>query len=222
MASFDINSVMQSRMNAVGDLYRQRVNQIASPGGMFSQILSERINARESESMQIPYIKATPAGMELVRNVETKAPAAASTEKSSADMLARRAQYQSYVNAASQKYGVSAALINGVIQAESSFRPDVTSSAGAQGLMQLMPGTAKELGVTNSFDPAQNIDGGVQYLRKMIDRFDGDLRLALAAYNCGPGRVESLGVSSSDDSAYMNLSTNVRGYVDRVIRYATA
>jgi hypothetical protein len=90
---------------------------------------------------------------------------------------------------AADKYRLPGRLIESVIRAESAFRPDAVSPAGAQGLMQLMPATARELGVVDPFDPAQNIDGGARYIRQMLDRFDGDLKLALAAYNAGPGTV---------------------------------
>ena len=94
------------------------------------------------------------------------------------------------IRTAAQKYNLSEELIRSVIQAESNFRPDAVSPAGAQGLMQLMPATARELGVTDPFDVEQNIDGGARYLKKMVDRFNGDIKLALAAYNAGPGTVE--------------------------------
>ena len=96
---------------------------------------------------------------------------------------------QSIRNAAT-KYAISEKLIQSVIQAESSYQPDAVSPAGAQGLMQLMPATARELGVSDPFDVDQNIDGGARYLRKMMDRFGGDIKLALAAYNAGPGTVQ--------------------------------
>ncbi len=91
---------------------------------------------------------------------------------------------------AAGKYNLPEKLIESVIQAESNFQVNAVSPAGAQGLMQLMPTTAKELGVEDPFDVRQNIDGGACYLRRMLDRFGGDVRLALAAYNAGPGTVE--------------------------------
>lgn len=90
-----------------------------------------------------------------------------------------------------QEEGVDPDLFTRLVEAESSFRPNVTSPAGAIGLAQLMPGTAQELGV-DPFDPAQNLRGGARYLRQQLDRF-GDTSLALAAYNAGPGRVQQYG-----------------------------
>jgi len=97
---------------------------------------------------------------------------------------------QDFVNAASAKHGVDPDLIQSVIRAESGFNPKAVSRKGAQGLMQLMPATASKLGVTNSMDPAANVDGGTQYLHEMLARFNNDLVKALAAYNAGPARVE--------------------------------
>jgi soluble lytic murein transglycosylase-like protein len=93
------------------------------------------------------------------------------------------------IRAAIARHPVDEALVRAIIQAESAYNPVAVSRAGAQGLMQLMPGTATQYGVSDSFDPQQNINGGVAYLRFLLTMFDGDIRLASAAYNSGENNV---------------------------------
>jgi soluble lytic murein transglycosylase-like protein len=105
--------------------------------------------------------------------------------------LRGKQDFDPIVKEAARKYGVEPPLIMAVIQAESAGNPLATSRAGAQGLMQLMPQTAAEMGVTNPFDPAQNIMAGTRYLRQLLDRYQGNVSLTLAAYNWGIGNLEN-------------------------------
>jgi hypothetical protein len=114
------------------------------------------------------------------------------------------------IDRSSQKYGVGADLIRAVIRAESDFDPQATSSKGAMGLMQLMPETAGDLGVDDPYDPAQNVMAGTQYLKSLLDRYDGDTNVALAAYNWGMGNVER---------NPGRLPEETKTYITRVTRY---
>ncbi|QWV93235.1 lytic transglycosylase domain-containing protein [Geomonas oryzisoli] len=117
----------------------------------------------------------------------------------------------SIIQRASQRYGVDSGLIRAVIKAESNFDPRAVSSAGAQGLMQLMPATARGLGVTDAFDPEQNIMAGTRFLKDMLRRYNGNVDEALAAYNWGPGNVDRHGTDT--------LPRETRTYLARVKGY---
>jgi soluble lytic murein transglycosylase-like protein len=125
--------------------------------------------------------------------------------------------YKAEIDAAAQKYGLDPALLRGLIRQESNFDPNAGSPAGAQGLCQLMPGTAAALGCTNVHDPAQNIDAGARYLRQQLDAFGGDVSKALAAYNAGPGAVKRYG-GVPPYAETQNYVRQVQAYADEYRR----
>ena len=128
-------------------------------------------------------------------------------------ILQRIKNYHTTIQQAAEKFNLPLYLIYGVIAQESAGQPDVVSKAGAKGLMQLMDETASELGVKNSFDPTENIHGGIKYLRQQLDHFDGNVSLALAAYNAGPANVEKYNGSPPFQET--------QEYVRKVLRYAS-
>lgn len=129
---------------------------------------------------------------------------------------ARFTRYDKFIYGASRLYKIPVALIRAVIESESDYDPRVVSSAGARGLMQLMPMTAKKMGVTNSFDPRENIYGGTRYLRVMANTFNGNLVLTVAGYHAGPGAVARYkGVPP-----YVTTHKYVRVVIRRYYKYA--
>ncbi len=126
-----------------------------------------------------------------------------------------RNSYDSIIARHAATYAVPVDLVRAVVQVESGFNPRAVSSEGAMGLMQLMPGTAIEMGVRNPFDPDENIRGGVAYLRQLLNRYGGDQRLALAAYNAGPEAVRKYGdrvPPYAETQRYVSLVRNRSGY----------
>lgn len=129
----------------------------------------------------------------------------------SADSM-KTTKYDEYFKKAAKKYGVSESLLKAIAKAESNFNPNDVSSAGAIGVMQLMPSTAKELGVTDPYDPEQNIMGGAKCIAQKLKEFNGDVKLALAAYNAGSGAVKKNG----------GVPSYCKSYVSKVLSYKEA
>jgi soluble lytic murein transglycosylase-like protein len=127
-------------------------------------------------------------------------------------------RYEPVITKAAKKYNVDSALIKAVIKAESNFNPRAVSRVGARGLMQLMPATASSLEVQDSFHPEKNIEGGVRYLRYLLNLFNGDLPLALAAYNAGEGTVARY---NNSIPPYQETQTYIRRVLDYLNRYSS-
>jgi soluble lytic murein transglycosylase-like protein len=145
--------------------------------------------AAAARPSKIPLLRTAATGIAL-RTTQTSF--AASSEMSSAE-LANREKIEQMIREVSTRYRVDPALVRAVMQTESNWNTSAVSRKGALGLMQLVPGTAQQLGVNNAFDPKQNLDAGVRYLHMLLERYNGDLDRALAAYNAGPGAVDRAG-----------------------------
>jgi soluble lytic murein transglycosylase-like protein len=131
--------------------------------------------------------------------------------------------YDELFTEAGSRFGIEAAIIKAVSFAESNFRPNAVSKAGAMGLMQLMPYTAEALGVDNPFDPWQNIDGGARLLAQNLDLYGGNALLAIAAYNCGRGGIDSRGLTDlADPYQRGQLPAETQSYLERIEDYLAA
>ncbi|MDN9008877.1 lytic transglycosylase domain-containing protein [Brevibacillus laterosporus] len=140
------------------------------------------------------------------------------TSNKDESMAWSRQQIVDKIEQVSKRFGVNSSLVREVVRAESNFNPTATSHAGAKGLMQLMDDTARSVGVRNSYDPDQNLMGGTKYLGKLLDRYDGNVKVALAAYNAGSGRVRRAGIETDEDFDRLaaNLPQETQRYVAKI------
>ena len=126
-------------------------------------------------------------------NINALTTASSTTSIPEVSRTAPKAQIIAMIDKVAKKHGVDQKLVRALVRQESGFNPNATSHCGAQGLMQLMPATAKGLGVTDAYNPVQNVEGGVKYLKGLLNKYNGNVILALAAYNAGPGAVDKYG-----------------------------
>lgn len=172
---------------------RPDINTILPPSNpnvqSFEKVLSTTQNVNFGSLLRNPQslnVQAKIASPELTTRLQE----ATSASANMSNVGNSKSQIMDMVSKISQKHGVDEKLVKALIKQESGFNPDAKSKAGAMGLMQLMPSTAKGLGVTDAYNPVQNVDGGVRYLKSMLQKYNGNVILALAAYNAGPGAVD--------------------------------
>jgi hypothetical protein len=177
-------AIKHERREIVGDLTRLYVS---ADGSSFVDVPTDEIEHFEAAPEEPP-ADSPPFG-----NNAKDGPTQSRSRRQIAFPARPVADLSQVVNEASGRYRLDPDLVNSVIKAESGFNVKAVSPKGAQGLMQLMPGTATQLGVPNAFDPQANVEGGTRYLRELLERYNFDLVKALAAYNAGPQRVEQFG-----------------------------
>lgn len=165
-----LNNILKQKLMEIQGQLPAFVKLVKDDAIGFNEILSEEVNSSTESNIGSP---------DAIGSVKEK--------------VSYNGDFNDIIDFVSKKYNISSTIVKSVIKAESNFNPNVVSHAGAMGLMQLMPGTARALGVDDAFDPVQNIEGGVKYLKDMLEKFGGNLELALAAYNAGPGNVVKYG-----------------------------
>lgn len=184
---------------------------------VFHTVLSAQLGGTEAlppggEAALPPRLWASVA--ELIGAASSAPAASVGGEAASGD----RSSFAGLIGLAASKYGIDPSLVHAVIRTESNYDPNAQSGAGAKGLMQLMDATARSLGVTDSFDPAQNIDAGTRYLSFLLRKYNGHEAVALAAYNAGPGRIDRLGISTTEElqARLQELPEETRNYIAKV------
>lgn len=175
------NTIRHERREVVGAVTRLYLSDSATG---YIEIPTDQIERFETDTAPAP-VKARLSIDPLSKRTPTPAPAV----PQSVTALSRQG-LSDVVNGAGERHQIDPDFINSVIRAESGFHQNAVSKKGAQGLMQLMPGTASQLGVSNAFDPHANVDGGTKYLRELLEKYNYDVPKALAAYNAGPQRVD--------------------------------
>ncbi len=204
-------SIRHERREIVGDVTRLYVS---ADGSNFVDVPTAQVDHFELAPELPAAAQGLPASLSRLPVASTSTTAHASGKGALASPatlpVAARADLTEVVKDASGRYSLDPDLVNSVIKAESGFNARAVSPKGARGLMQLMPGTASQLGVPNAFDPEANVEGGTKYLRELLERYNFDIVKALAAYNAGPQRVEKFGG--------VPPYYETRAYVARIVR----
>ena len=204
------NNITTGQVNATGDNSQSNNNStVNSTGADFGQVLDDAKKAEAAVaidrlisqsnggsvdlSLVQRFFDQNGINIELCSNTAVNNPAASASVKLEASGLSCSAQLDAIFDEAASKYGVDAKFLKAIAKCESDFSTECTSHSGAMGIMQLMPQTAASLGVTNAYDPYQNIMGGARYISEKLAQYNGDKSLALAAYNAGSGNVAKYG-----------------------------
>lgn len=203
---------IQARMSEI----KEKSNKVMQKPALFAAMLEEKLGITQTATVS----NAATQNDSFTSSSAAQSADTQATGSASQKLLEQAQPYMDIIQTASEKYNIPVNLILGVIKSESDFNTNCVSNTGAKGLMQLMPENCTEDGVTDVYDPAQNINAGTAEISRFISKYNGDVKLALAAYNTGPGNLAKRNVTSSQSTEYQTVPQIVREYVDRVLRYA--
>jgi len=184
----------------------------SSSNANFAVILAALMDSQNAGSGAGQTVKrVTSPGVRMPEYLKTVSPRQFRTPPAGSASVSSNRGLDHILESTAKKFGIDPGLLKAVAKVESDFNPFAVSKSGAMGLMQLMPGTAASLGVENPFNAIENVEGGARYLRSLMDRFGGDARLALAAYNAGPGAVDRHGgvPPYQETTSYLNKINNI-------------
>lgn len=217
---------LQPYLNQLSPTYGASTNQAAlssADEGLFSGLLQEQIAAGQqviSAEEIIAELDGSPEWNFTQRSNQNTLNQSADGKSISKGQAALAASaVMEKIDRIARSIGVDNDLVREVVRAESNFNPTVVSRVGAKGLMQLMDPTARAMNVRNPFNPDENLSGGTKYLKKLLDRYDGNVKVALAAYNAGPGRVSRLGIDNDAEleEKYDQLPLETQRYVKKIM-----
>ena len=207
-----------AKLSEVGFRVNNRLHQISSSTGLsFASLFTSVVDTVERSGQSAHVGDMLSSVDEMLNRYPGGELPSANTDSSLVPAALRDKPYADMVAELCQKYGMDQILIHAVLKCESNYNPNLKSSAGAIGLMQLMPGTAAVLDVTDSYDPWQNLDGGIRYLAGKLQQYNGDVKMALAAYNCGSYGLSKRGVTDLDNPEHFAaLPRETRNYLHRI------
>jgi len=184
-----VNNLNPEQQTALDALYpNNKVQKNNAPS--FEKVLQTTSKSNFGTLLIDPKVKQVSANVVQPNTLQTNLVQEAISAQVNVKPVNSKSQIMNVVSQISKKHGVDEKLVQALIKQESGFNPKAKSKSGAMGLMQLMPQTAKNLGVKDPYNTVQNVDGGVRYLKTMLDKYNGNVILALAAYNAGPGAVD--------------------------------
>jgi soluble lytic murein transglycosylase-like protein len=208
-----------AKLSEVGYRVNSRLQQISNTTGLsFASLFTSVVDTVERSDQSAKIGDLTDTVDEMLDRLSDGGISRDSTNTAKVPIVLEDKPYADIIAELSQKYGVDQTLIHAMVKSESNYNPNLKSSVGAIGLMQLMPAAAEGLGVQDAYDPRQNLDGGIRHLLGKLRQYNGDINMALAAYHYGSVPLSNRGITNLDDPKQLaGLPAGTRNYIRRVL-----